>query len=316
MRTLAGTLLIAAMLASGQAPREVAFRHLYTFGSREGIHPPRLLNRKGARIALGEGEHPYGLVFPVAVTTDLRNRVWIADNGTASVHVFDPAAGSYREIRRVADIPLRQPSGIASDSQGRVYVADAAVGCIFVFDENGEYDHALMKREHLIQSPGALAISEDGKSIYVADPPRNLVVELNREGEVNSTIQLPPELQDPSALAVIHNQIYVFGAQQHRVGIFSPGGRQRGELRWDGIALPTAFAFDAVRSRFLAVNPRWMIVQIFEEDGVNLGAFGQQGDGVDQMQRVDALHVDSRGLVYVVDSRHGKVLVFGDALQQ
>ena len=268
--------------------------------------------RKAVRAALGDGDRPFGLVYPVAVTTDLRHRVWIADGVTASVHVFGPAEGSYREIRRAADIPLRQPSGIASDSQGRVYVADAAVGSIFVFDETGEYDHALMKHGRVMESPGALAISEDSKSIYVADPPRNVVVELNREGEINSTIQLPAELHDPTSLAVIHNQIYVLGGQQHRVGIFSPGGRQRGELRWDGIAFPSAFAFDAARSRFLVANPRWTIIQVFEEEGTSLGAFGQPGDAVDQMQRVDAMHVDSRGLVYGVDSRHGKVLVFGD----
>jgi hypothetical protein len=31
------------------------------------------------------------------------------------------------------------------------------------------------------------------------------------------------------------------------------------------------------------------------------------------MQRVDALHVDPQGLLYLVDSHHGKVLVFGDS---
>ena len=315
MRTLTGTLLIVVLLAAAPATRQVEFRHLYTYGSKEGIHPPKVLNRKGVRAALGDGENPFGLIFPVAVTTDLHHRVWIADNGTASVHVFDPASNGYREIKRADEMPLRQPSGITSDNQGRVYVADAASGCIFVFDEKGEYDHALMKRARLVESPGALAISDDSKTLYVADPPRNVVVELNREGEINATIELPPELREPTAIAVIHNQIYVLGGQQHRVGIFSPGGRQRGELKWDGVPFPTAFAYDAGHSRFVVVNPRWMILQVFEEEGANIGAFGQRGDGVDQMQRVDALHVDDRGLVYVVDSRHGKVLVFGDARQ-
>jgi hypothetical protein len=30
------------------------------------------------------------------------------------------------------------------------------------------------------------------------------------------------------------------------------------------------------------------------------------------MQRIDALHVDPQGLIYLVDSRRGKVLVFAD----
>jgi hypothetical protein len=140
-----------------------------------------------------------------------------------------------------------------------------------------------------------------------------VVVALNREGEVNGTVQLPPEFGEPAAISVIGNQVYVLGNRQHRVGIFSPGGNQRGEIRWDGIRFPSAFTYDAGRRRFLVANPRWMIVEIFNDEGRNLGAFGHLGEGVDQMERVDFLHVDPQGLHYVVDSHHRKVLVFADS---
>ncbi len=313
-RILAGALTVAAAVAFAQVPEPVQLHHLYTFGSKPGIHAPRILSRRPATAVFGEGEHPYGLAFPVGVTTDLRHRVWITDSGTASVHVFDRARGAYQEIRRVGDVPLQQPSGITADSQGWVYFTDSGSGGVFVFDEKGEYDRAVVKRgSGLVEKPSAIALSTNERTIYVVDPPRNLVVALNREGEVNGTIHLPPELSDPSAISVIDNQIYVLGNRQHKVGIFGTGGRERGELTWDGIALPCAFTFDAVRRRFLVANPQWMIVQIFNEAGQDLGAFGQLGEGLDQMQRVDSLHVDPEGRVYVVDSRRGKVLVFGDS---
>ena len=310
MRVFRWTLCFALALAFGQTPQSVQFRHVRTFGSKYGVHPPRIWNTRGARAALGDGDNPYGIVSPTAVTTDLRHRVWIADSGTGSVHVFDTARGAYREIRRAAEIPLQQPSGLTSDSQGRVYLADAGNGGIFVFDENGEYDHALTRGARILQSPGAIALSADRRTIYVADPPRNAIVELNREGEIDGAIDLPPEFCEPSAISVVDNQIYVLGKRQHRVGIFSPGGRPRGEVRWEGIAIPTAFAFDPVRRRFFAANPRFTIVELRDEAGRALGNFGQLGDGVDQMHRVDALYVDTDGLIYVVDSLHGKVLVF------
>ncbi|HXB67610.1 MAG TPA: 6-bladed beta-propeller [Candidatus Acidoferrales bacterium] len=292
----------------------VEFRHLYTFGSKDGIHPATVLNRRPATAALGKAENPYGLVFPVAVVTDLRRRVWITDSGTASVHVFDIATGAYREIRRVGDVPLRQPSGLAVDGQGRIFLTDSGTGAVFMFDEKGEFQHALLKPgEHFLEGPTAIALSEDGKTIYVADPPKNVVVELNREGEVNGTISLPPELGEPAAISVVDNQVYVLGNRQHRVGIFSPAGSQRGELRWDGIQFPSAFTYDVAHRRFLVANPRWMTVEIFNGEARNLGAFGQLGEGVDQMQRVDSLHVDPQGLLYLVDSHHGKVLVFADS---
>jgi sugar lactone lactonase YvrE len=314
MGKIATALIIAAALASGQVPPSVEFRHLYTFGSKAGIHPPTVLNRRAATVALGKAENPYGLVFPVAVVTDLRRRVWITDSGTGSVHVFDMATGGYREIRRVGDVPLQQPSGLAVDGQGRIFLTDSGSGGVFAFDETGEFGHTVCKpSEHLLESPTAVAISEDGKTIYVADPPKNVVVELNREGEVNRTIQLPPELGEPAAISVFNNQIYVLGNRQHRVGIFSPSGIQRGEFRWDGVQFPSAFTYDAGHRRFMVANPRWMTVELFNEEGQNLGAFGQQGERVDQMQRVDSLHVDPQGLLYVVDSHHGKVLVFTEA---
>ena len=89
-----------------------------------------------------------------------------------------------------------------------------------------------------------------------------------------------------------------------------PDGRSRGELRWDGISFPTAFAYAAEQRRFLVANPEWTVVEIFNKEGKSLGVFGQRGEGVDQMERIDALHIDAQGRVYVVDSHHAKVLVF------
>jgi len=309
MRTV---LLVVAGIALAQEPATLSFRHLYTFGSKLGIHPARILNRKPLTAALGKGEHPYGLGYPSAVVTDLRHRVWIADSGTASIHVFDPATGAYREFRRCGDVTLQVPWGLAADRAGRIYLTDSGTGGILVFNAAGEFDHPLFQPgEHPLEHPGAIALSESGSTIYVADPPRNVVVELNREGEVTGTIPLPEELSDPSAISVVDNQIHVMGSRQHRVASFAPSGVARGELQWDGIRMPSAFAYDSVHQRFLVANPRWMVVQIFDRQGTNLGSFGQMGEGVDQVQRISGIFVDPQGRAYVVDSSSGKVLVFG-----
>jgi DNA-binding beta-propeller fold protein YncE len=313
MRNCAIFFMLAAMAAADGAPvAPFQFNYLYTFGSEHGIHPPKLVNRKLLRAALGNGDFPWGLGHPSAVTTDLKRNVWIADPVTASVHVFGPNNGAYRQIKKVGDVLLQQPYGLVTDAAGRVYLTDTASGGIFVFDENGEYDRALFKRgEHPLQGPTAIALSEDGRTIYVLDPPRNAVVALDREGSVNLTITLPEENTEPCAISVINNQIYVLGSRQHRVQILSPAGHPRGELQWEGVTIPTAFTYDPVQRQFLVGNPRFMAVQAFNEEGVNLASFGQFGSAVDQMERIDSLYVDPQGLVYVVDSRLGKVIVFG-----
>jgi hypothetical protein len=132
---------------------------------------------------------------------------------------------------------------------------------------------------------------------------------------VNQTITLPEENMEPCAISVINNQPYVLGSRQHRVQILSPAGHPRGELQWEGVSIPTAFTYDPMQHQFLVGNPRFMAVQTFNEEGVNPASFGQLGDKVDHMERIDSLYVDPKGLVYVVDSRLEKVIVFGPSQQ-
>ncbi len=317
MRNCIGLLFLVETLALGQASLSVQFDHRYTYGSKYGIHPRKLLSTRAAKAALGTSEHPYGLGYPEGVTTDVRGRVWITDSGTASVHVFDTASGAYQEIRRVGEAMLKQPSGIVSDSVGRIYLTDSGTGGIYVFDENGEFDRSLFRRgERPLEAPAALALSEDGRTIYAADPPRNVVVALNREGEVDLKIELPVERTEPSGISVFNNQLYILSGRQHRVYVLSPSGRPLGELRWDGVAVPTAFTYDQAQRRFLVANPRSATVQIFNEEGQNWGSFGQYGERVDQMKHVDSLYADPHGLIYVVDSHEGKVMVFSESKQR
>lgn len=306
--------LLAVVLLFAQQPLSVEFRHVCTFGSKAGIHPPRVFNRKLAVAAVGKGTYPYGLGYPVGVATDLQHRVWITDSATASIHVFDRISGGYREIKSAGGVPFEQPTGITADDQGYIYVTDSGTGGVYVFDEKGEYDRSLVKRgQRVLDKPSAIVVSENRRTIYVADPPRNAVLALNQEGEVNRTIDMPPEISEPVALSLIDNQLYVLGGRFHKVGIFTHNGSLRAQLQWDGVGLPTAFAYDGERKRFVVANPRFMITQVFDEEGRNVGSFGRQGEGVDQVERIDSVHIDSLGMVYVVDSHHGKVLVFAES---
>lgn len=311
-------LICAGMLAAQYSARAeqpldtIQFKYLRTYGSKDGIHPSRFSNKKAAVAATGSSEHPYGLGFPVGVVADARGRIWITDSGTESIHVFDPASGAYKEYRRLPDLPIEQPSGIAADPAGRIYVADTGRANVFVFDPDGAYNRLLLPPEsHALSAPTAIATSEDGRTIYVADPPKNAIVAFNREGEVTDTIALTEATRDPSTILVIRNQLYVLGQRQHRVEVFSPGGERRAELKWDGNHYPTALAYDARHRRFLVANPRLSAVEVFNEDDRSVGVFGQLGDGVSQHRQVDGLYWDPRGDVYLIDSHHGKVLVFG-----
>ena len=311
------TWIVAAAIACGQLAHEPQYQHLCTYGSKHGIHPPKILNRRAARAAIGEDEHPYGLAYPSSVVTDSKHRIWIADSGTASIHVFDPGSAAYREIRRAGDAALQQPAGLTIDRQGYIYVTDTASGGIFAFDPTGEFDRSLIpkKRGRLLEGPTVIAPSEDGRTIFVADPPRKVIVALNREGESVGTIGSEGSPVDAISLAIVGSEIYELDRRTHKIEIYSFSGVLRREWEWEDVRLPSAFAYDRARNLFFVVNPRWMVIDIFNADGRNLSAFGEYGDAVHQMKSVDALYVDPQGLVYATDSHEGKVLVFGESVQ-
>ena len=319
MRTVPFGLMLLVLAASGQEREaresrgETQYRHLYTFGTRDGIHPPKVLNRKAANTAFGRGEFPWGIGSPQSVVTDRQGRVWISDSGTGSVHVFDPEPGTYREIRRVGEATLQSPSGMIADAVGRIYLADAATGGVYVFDETGEFDRTLIPRRagRLLETPVSLALSADGSALFVLDAGKQCVVTLNREGEQTAFFHLPREMHQPVWLSVIRTQVDVLGSFPNLVEEFSPAGKLRGETRWDDIRVPGPFVCDERLSGCAVVDAGHMVVRIYDEAGHPVTSFGQRGDGLDQMQRVDAIHVDAKGRVYLADALHGRVLVFG-----
>jgi DNA-binding beta-propeller fold protein YncE len=296
-------ILILAALAG-----DLEFRHVATYGSKNGIHPPKVLNRRAPKAAVGESEHPYGLGYPTAVVTDSKDRIWIADSGTSSIHVFDPQTGGYREIRRVGDTTLSQPSGLAIDRQGYIYVTDTAAGAVYAFDPSGEFDRSLIPRKSgkILEGPTNIAASEDGRILFVADPPRKTILALNREGESIGTIG-PIE---PISIAVAGNELLALDGPTRQVNVFSFSGLFRRKLEWDEVRLPSAIAYDRPRGFFFVSNPRWMVVDVFASEGKNLTAFGRYGDAVEQMKSVTALWVAPNGTVFVIDSQGGKILVF------
>lgn len=292
----------------------VQYRHLRTYGSKQGIQPPRILNHRLAKLALGEDDPPYEIAAPSGVVVDAQKRVWIADGGNPCIHIFDPASGSYRRIRRAGDMLLQGPAGISIDYQGRIYVSDAPTGNVFVFDKEGEYARTLTpkKRERLLESPTAIAIAENGRTVYVLDPPRHVVVALNQEGESIGTFGLSGELNLPVAISVVGDDVYVLDTGLRRVRIFTAIGRLRGDLKIEGVPFPSAFAYDPGRLWHFVGNPSFGVVQAFDREGRNTSDLGSIGDAVNQVRKIDALYIDSQQRVYVIDSHNGKVLVFGD----
>ena len=255
-------------------------------------------------------------MVPDSVTVDSEQRVWITDRGAPGVHVFDLLQDQYKFLRGGDEkLAFLCPSGIGADNQGRVYVGDACSGSIFVFDRDLSFLRLLVdgRKSGTLIRPAALLVSEDLKSVYVADPPRHRVVVFNQEGETVREFGGEKELSTPTALATWEDSIYVLDPERHRVQVYSPGGVLQKSLAWDGIRWPSAFTIDPETGLFFLADPKYQLVHVFDERGASLVEFGAGGSGPDQFRSLSFLHVDASRRVYVVDSEGGKVLLFREA---
>ena len=306
---------MAVLLAVSCAPAQDTrrYEHVFTLGSAAGLNPPQRFTGRASKLAFGKPERVSPLVVPDSVTVDSEQRVWITDRGAPGVHVFDLLRSQYKFLSGGDEkLPFRCPSGIDADNQGRVYVGDPCSGSIFVFDRDLSFLRLLVdgRKSRIVTRPGALLVSEDLRSIYVADPPRHRVVVFNQEGETVRQFGGEKELKSLTALAAWEDSIYVLDPERHLVQVYSAGGVLLKSLAWDGIRWPSAFAIDPETGLFFLADPKYQLVHVFDELGTSLSALGAGGSGLDQFRSLSSLHVDAGGRVYVVDSQAGKVLLF------
>lgn len=123
---------------------------------------------------------PYGYCGPGITATPNRG-IYALNNGSTLYKAIDKNKDvtPVYSINVASDgIPLRNPTGVCYDNQGGVYVADWGNGRIVKFYDDGvefkpvctfgQFGQGKLKEGFLL-NPHAVAISPDGKSLYIAE---------------------------------------------------------------------------------------------------------------------------------------------------
>jgi DNA-binding beta-propeller fold protein YncE len=317
---LTAVLLAANALAGSAAGQSREYQYLFTIGSSEGVNPRQKASGRWSKLLFGLPERASLINVPSGVAVDLKDRIFIADRGAATVHVLDLIEQTYKALRVGDKTAFLCPSGVAVDSAGRLYVADACSGLVFVFESDLTFARLLVKKgpERLLERPTSIVVAPDAKRVYVADPPRHRVVVLNQEGEVVQQLSRLGQgqvLATPVAVAVDakRKELFVLDAERNRVEVFTLGGAHKDTLRFEPLRDLSAMAFDSERRLFFLGDPRYEAVHVFTENRSFVGSFGQSGSAVGESRAPSGLYVDFRGFVYLVDSLGSKVLVFGES---
>jgi hypothetical protein len=203
--------------------------------------------------------------------------LYIADTGNATIRaVASPQSSEPGIIRSVAgrwaprqNVELAEPLGIALDRSGNLYIADHGMNAIFVLHGPASPQAGQLETLAHMVSPGSIAVSPDGSTVFASSPDPSSVVAINTQTRaLRSAVPSPAPLfaaalQNPSTAKIIPTGLAVDGGGNLFIAYSSPGGSYDQILRLDafssqltvaarGLSEPGDISFDPQGDLFVA----------------------------------------------------------------
>lgn len=228
---------------------------------------------------------------PIGIIADDQGKIYVADSRNKRVQVIevigsqkvalDPVEGkapvvdyarSISAEKSLSDIKYDEKHGLFALSETTGHILHQKKSDLFVY---GDFDNKSL----LMNTPSAMQILKDGK-LLVADTGNNRLQFLNADGS--------------------HD--YSFGTKGVKDGQFDS---------LSGVAVNN-------EGQIYIADTRNNRIQIFNSDGIYLKAFGQKGENTQNNKSPKmgyfnypkTLEFDSKGLLYVLDSRNRRIQVF------
>jgi DNA-binding beta-propeller fold protein YncE len=253
--------------------------------------------------------------FGVAVSDD--GRLAVADPGRRLVHVYEPSAKKYRQLRGQGAQRLRYPVAAAYVGS-TLYVADSELPGLVAFDPEGN-SVPLLPGLPLFERPTGLALDKAGQRLIVVDAAAHRVYAVPLQGGAVTSVggrgERPGEFNFPTHVTVDDaGKVYVCDAMNFRIQVFSPELKpvlQFGELgdSYGQFSKPKGLAVDREGNIFV-VEGFFGLVQAFSPRGELLGAFGSEGVEAGAFWLPGGAVVDGRNRLYVADTFNSRVQVF------
>ena len=251
----------------------ITFQYSHTIGRQE--------NRSGS-----------GFFYPVAITRDEENRLYVLSRGSETpaffpckrVTVFTVDEELVREFGQkvppeeanasAPDGSFMWPTSVALDQAGNAYVADEWLNRITVFDVEGNCTGkwgTLGDADGEINRPSGLAFDKDD-NLYLVDSANHRIQVFSKDGKFLST--------------------------------WGRSGSGDGEFNY-----PWGIEIDHHGDIYVADwrNDR---IQKFTPDGQFLMKFGSSGQGDGEFNRPTGVAVDREGIIYVTDFKNDRLQVF------
>ena len=265
--------------------------------------------------------HVDALQSASAVATDSNHRVFVADPGAHTVHVFDFVQSKYDHLDPHGD-RLHNPISLSVDAQDNLYVVDQNSRTVLVYDAAGKFRHPLGKLrggESYFDSPAAITVDKRTGRIYVSDRLRHMIFVMDPRGKLIRKLgnrgggERPGEFRFPGQIVVAGNELFVLDSGNARIQVLDTAGHFLRAISLDDTDPRTGLAVDNEGNVYFS-DPDLNQIQVFRHDGqmlyrLDLGKFPSGIKGTN-FSRPSALWIDASDCLYVVDSLTNRVGVF------
>jgi sugar lactone lactonase YvrE len=157
----------------------------------------------------------------------------VTDTGNKRLVAFDSELKQLRTIGRLGKGPLEfsDPVGIAAGRDGSLYVADAGNQRIQILDANGRFSREIPMPDWKMGLEPLLDVDDDG-TIYVSNPGKNALLELDPSGavkKVSTKDDAGTELSRPEGVVIDRKNrlLYLINSGNNKVSRFELTGGRR-----------------------------------------------------------------------------------------
>ncbi|MGB9285046.1 MAG: 6-bladed beta-propeller [Candidatus Sulfotelmatobacter sp.] len=298
-------------------PVPVSLTFLRVFSSAEDVRPSHPILDRSLDIIAGPAD-PHtrvdALQSPSAVTTDSKHRVFVADPGAKTVHIFDFIHSRYGRVEGRGD-RLQDPVSLAVDGQDNLYVGDQNNGNVFVYDSAGKFRHyfgRLRGGESYFASPTGIAIDRATGHIYVCDRQRHMVIVMDERGKLIRKLGIrgggerPGEFRFPTQVVVSGSELFVLDVGNSRIQVLDIAGHFLRVLNLPYADRRTGLAVDAQGNVYVS-DPVLSKIQVFGQDGHEVFTLDTSKIKVANFSHPSGMWIDADRSLYVVDSQANRV---------
>jgi DNA-binding beta-propeller fold protein YncE len=256
------------------------------------------------------------LKSPVALVSDSRDRVFVADPGAKAVHIFDFAHSRYAQLDSSGR--FTDPVALATDAQDNLLVADQINRTILLYDASGKFRRTLGRLrggESYFESPTSIAVDHATGHIYVCDRFAHMIFVMDQRGKILRRIgkrgggQGPAEFRLPSHVLACGSQLCVLDAGNNRIQILDASGHFQRAINVGYAGHGAGFATDPQGNLYLS-DPAVDQIQVFRLTATAPLILDFSTTQAASMVHPSALWVDANRKLYVIDSQQNRVVEF------